>query len=90
MLYLSEADVKAATADDTKPSAVCAGVRSIGGGQRMNQPRRRLILDTGSALHSMAGPSATISGLNSIPPTRATARTSTFMLYDAETAEPLA
>ena len=90
MFYLTEADVR-----ELLPIAECVGVmrRTFGAlaqGRAQNQPRRRLILESGSALHSMAGAFTTISEPSSIPPTRVMARISTSCSTTRKPRTPLA
>ena len=59
-------------------------------GPAINQPRRRLILDTGSTLHSMAGSYRNYFGTKFYATNPRHGLHFYFMLFDAETAQPLA
>ena len=59
-------------------------------GRAINQPRRRLILETGSTLHSMAGSYLNYFGTKFYSVNPRYGMHAHFMLYDAKTAEPLA
>ena len=59
-------------------------------GEAQNQPRRRLILPTGSVLHSMAAAYGAYFGTKVYSTHVKYGAYFTFLLYDAETARPLA
>jgi alanine dehydrogenase len=59
-------------------------------GEAQNQPRRRLVLPTGSMLHSMAGSFGKYFGTKIYSTNPKHGAWFTFLLYDAETAKPLA
>jgi alanine dehydrogenase len=59
-------------------------------GEAQNQPRRRLALPTGSMLHSMAGSFGKYFGTKIYSTNPNHGAWFTFILYDAETAKPLA
>ena len=59
-------------------------------GEAQNQPRRRLSLPTGSMLHSMAGSFGKYFGTKVYSTNPKYGAWFTFLLYDAETAKPLA
>jgi len=59
-------------------------------GRALNQPRRRLILDTGSTLHSMAGSYGNYFGTKVYSTNPRHGAHFFFVLYDAKTAQPLA
>ncbi len=59
-------------------------------GRAINQPRRRLILDTGATLHSMAGAYGNYFGTKFYSTHPKYGAHFYFVLYDAQTAEPLA
>ena len=59
-------------------------------GEAQNQPRRRLLLPSGSVLHSMAGAYGGYFGTKIYSTNRKHGAWFTFLLYDAETARPLA
>jgi alanine dehydrogenase len=90
MLYLTEEDIW-----ELLPMQEAIGVMrdafdALGQGRAINQPRRRLILETGSALHSMAGSYGNYFGTKFYSANPRHGVHAYFMLYDAETAEPLA
>ena len=66
-------------------------LRQLSGGVASHQPRRRLYLPTGSVLHSMTGATARYVGAK-VYATNAKAGNANFtvLLYEAETAKPLA
>jgi ornithine cyclodeaminase/alanine dehydrogenase-like protein (mu-crystallin family) len=59
-------------------------------GRAQNQPRRRLILETGSVLHSMAGAFGNYFGTKFYSTNPRYGAHFYFVLYDAKTAQPLA
>ena len=59
-------------------------------GEAQNQPRRRLILPTGSTLHSMAASYGKYFGTKVYSTNVKYGAYFTFLLYDSETAKPLA
>jgi ornithine cyclodeaminase/alanine dehydrogenase-like protein (mu-crystallin family) len=90
MLYLTEADVR-----ELLPMREAIGVtrdafEALAQGKAINQPRRRLILDTGSTLHSMAGSYRNYFGTKFYSVNPRHGMYAYFMLYDAQTAQPLA
>jgi alanine dehydrogenase len=90
MFYLTEADVC-----ELLPMAECVGVmrrtfEALAQGRAHNQPRRRLILETGSVLHSMAGAYHNYFGTKFYSTNLRYGAHFYFMLYDAKTAQPLA
>ena len=90
MFYLTEADVR-----ELLPMTECVGVmrrtfEALAQGRAQNQPRRRLILETGSVLHSMAGAFHNYFGTKFYSTNPRYGAHFYFMLYDAKTAQPLA
>ena len=90
MLYLCEADVR-----EFLPMAAAIGLmrsafEALTQGRAINQPRRRLILDTGATLHSMAGAYGAYFGTKFYSTHPRYGAYFYFVLYDAQTAEPLA
>ncbi len=90
MLYLSEEDVK-----DLLPMREAIGLmrrafEALAEGRAINQPRRRLILDTGATLHSMAGSYLNYFGTKFYSTHPKYGAHFYFVLYDAQTANPLA
>src|SRR5689334_2737303 len=59
-------------------------------GSAKNQPRRRLMLDTGAVLHAMAGSWGEYFGTKIYSTHPKHGAWFTFLLFDAETAQPLA
>jgi alanine dehydrogenase len=96
VLYLTEEDVR-----ELLPMRDAIGVMrdafealaqgdALAQGHAINQPRRRLILPTGSTLHSMAGSYRNYFGTKFYSVNPRYGMHAYFMLYDAKTAEPLA
>lgn len=90
MLYLTEAEVR-----DLLPMDECIGLmratfEALRDSSAQNQPRRRLILKTGSVLHSLAGACGRYFGTKFYSTNAKHGAHFLFALYDAETAEPLA
>jgi alanine dehydrogenase len=90
VLYLTEEDVRELLPMQEAIGVMRDAFEALAQGRAINQPRRRLILDTGSALHSMAGSYRNYFGTKfySVNPRHGVH--AYFMLYDAGTAEPLA
>ncbi len=63
---------------------------ALAAGHAQNQPRRRLILDTGSTLHSLAGSFGNYFGTKFYSTNPRYGAHFSFVLYDAATAKPLA
>jgi alanine dehydrogenase len=90
MLYLAERDVC-----ELLPMRDAIGVMrdafsALAEGKAINQPRRRLVLDTGATLHSMAGSYRNYFGTKFYSTHPQYGAYFYFVLYDARTAEPLA
>jgi alanine dehydrogenase len=90
VFYLSEADVQ-----ELLPVAECVGLmrrtfEALAEGRAQNQPRRRLILESGSVLHSMAGAFHNYFGTKFYSTNPRYGAHFYFVLYDAKTAQPLA
>jgi ornithine cyclodeaminase/alanine dehydrogenase-like protein (mu-crystallin family) len=90
MLYLSEQDVRELLPMHEAIGVMRGAFEALAEGQAINQPRRRLILETGSALHSMAGSYRNYFGTKFYSVNPRYGMYAYFMLYDAKTAEPLA
>jgi ornithine cyclodeaminase/alanine dehydrogenase-like protein (mu-crystallin family) len=90
MLYLSEEDVKQLLPMQEAIGVMRGAFEALAEGRAVNQPRRRLILDTGSALHSMAGSYRNYFGTKFYSVNPRYGMHAHFMLYDAKTAQPLA
>ena len=90
MFYLTEDHVR-----ELLPVGECVGVmrrtfEALAEGRAQNQPRRRLILESGSVLHSMAGSFHNYFGTKFYSTNPRYGAHFYFMLYDAKTAQPLA
>ena len=90
MLYLTESDVR-----QLLPMTECIRImrstfEALRDGSAQNQPRRRLILKTGSVLHSLAGAYGDYFGTKFYSSNPRYGAHFLFALYDANTAEPLA
>jgi ornithine cyclodeaminase/alanine dehydrogenase-like protein (mu-crystallin family) len=90
MLYLTEEDVRAFLPMPEAIGVMRSAFEALAHGKAINQPRRRLILDTGSTLHSMAGSYGHYFGTKFYSTNPRYGAHFYFVLYDAETAEPLA
>ena len=90
MLYLTESDVRKLLPMEEAIQMVRLGFEALGRGEAQNQPRRRLILSTGSVLHSMAGAYGDYFGTKIYSTNPAHGAHFFFVLYDARTAAPLA
>lgn len=90
MLYLTEAEVRRLLPMPEAIRMMRLAFQSLAIGEAQNQPRRRLVLPTGSVLHSMAGAYGGYFGTKvySIHPQHGAHFL--FILYDAKTANPLA
>jgi len=90
MLYLTESDVRSLL-----PMKECIGLmrstfEALREGTAQNQPRRRLVLNTGSVLHSLAGAYGDYFGTKFYSTNPKHGAHFLFSLYDSHTAEPLA
>jgi alanine dehydrogenase len=90
MLYLTEQDVR-----DLLPMPVCielmqTAFQRLAAGEAINQPRRRLILPTGSVLHYMAASDGEYYGAKIYATNPRYGAHFLFLLYRAADAEPLA
>ncbi|MGP0074786.1 MAG: ornithine cyclodeaminase family protein [Bryobacteraceae bacterium] len=90
MLYLSEQDVREFLSIREAIGLMRGAFEALAQGRAINQPRRRLILDTGSMLHSMAGAYGNYFGTKFYSANPKYGAYFYFVLYDAETARPLA
>lgn len=90
MLFLSEADVQRQLPMNEAIGVMRRTFEALAAGHASNQPRRRLILDTGSTLHSMAGSFFNYFGTKFYSTNPRYGAYFNFMLYDAATAQPLA
>jgi alanine dehydrogenase len=90
MLFLSEADVQELLPMDEAIGTMRRAFEALAADRAQNQPRRRLILDSGSTLHSMAGSFLNYFGTKFYSTNPRYGAYFHFMLYDAATAQPLA
>src|ERR1700722_20700976 len=90
MLYLTEEDVRELLPMRDAIGLMRGAFEALGRGEAINQPRRRLILDTGATLHSMAGSYLNYFGTKFYSTHPRYGAHFYFVLYDAQTAEPLA
>lgn len=90
MLYLREEDVRRILSVQEAIGLMRNAFRALAEGHAINQPRRRLILDTGAALHSMAAAYNGYFGTKFYSTHPRYGAHFYFVLYDAQTAEPLA
>ena len=90
MLYLSEEDVKELLPMREAIGRMRGAFTALARGLAINQSRRRLLLDTGAGLHSMAGSFENYFGTKFYSTHPKYGLHFFFVLYDARTAEPLA
>lgn len=90
MLYLREEDVLELLPMQDAIGAMRNAFTALAEGRAINQPRRRLILDAGATLHSMAGSYNGYFGTKFYSTHPKYGANFYFVLFDAETARPLA
>jgi alanine dehydrogenase len=90
MLYLSEEDVRELLPMHEAVARMRTAFFALARGLAINQPRRRLILDTGATLHSMAASYTNYFGTKFYSTHPKYGAHFYFVLYDAQTAQPLA
>ncbi len=90
MLHFTEEDVRRMLPMDEAIRCMRQVFIALAKGEAQNQPRRRLALPTGSMLHSMAGSFGKYFGTKVYSTNPKYGAWFTFLLYDAETAKPLA
>src|SRR5207253_2359052 len=90
MLYLTEADVRELLSIEKAIELVESAFRRLATGEALNQPRRRLILPTGSTLHYMAGADGAYFGTKVYSTNPKHGAHFVFLLYAAADAKPLA
>jgi alanine dehydrogenase len=90
MLFLTESDVCELLPIAKAVELVEAMFRRYGAGESLNQPRRRLILPTGSTLHYMAGADGPYFGTKVYSTNPKHGANFLFLLYSAADAKPLA
>ena len=90
MLYLTEADVRLLLPMSEAIRMMRLAFEALAKGEAQNQPRRRLILASGSVLHSMAGAYGEYFGTKFYSTNPKHGANFLFVLYDSKTAKPLA
>jgi ornithine cyclodeaminase/alanine dehydrogenase-like protein (mu-crystallin family) len=90
MLFLNESDVRRLLPMNTCVDLMAAVFGDLASGKALNQPRRRLVLPTGSALHSMAGADGKYFGTKIYATNPKHSAHFLFVLFNAEDARPLA
>jgi len=90
MLFLTESDVRELLPIKKAVELMEAMFRRLALGESLNQPRRRLILPTGSTLHYMAGADGTYFGTKVYSTHPKHGANFLFLLYSAADAKPLA
>jgi len=90
MLYLREEDVRELLPMRDAIGAMRDAFAALAEGRAINQSRRRLILDTGATLHSMAGAYGNYFGTKFYSTHPKYGVYFYFVLFDAATAQPLA
>jgi ornithine cyclodeaminase/alanine dehydrogenase-like protein (mu-crystallin family) len=90
MIYLTEAEVRRLLPMDVCVRLMQGTFEALASGAAINQPRRRLHLETGSVLHAMAGASGKYFGTKIYSANARHGAHFFFHLFDAETAKPLA
>jgi len=90
MFYFTEADVLELLSVEDCVRLMRLAFEALAQGRAQNQPRRRLILETGSVLHSMAGACGNYFGTKFYSTNPRYGAHFYFVLYDAKTAQPLA
>jgi ornithine cyclodeaminase/alanine dehydrogenase-like protein (mu-crystallin family) len=90
MTYITEEDVRRLLPMTSAIECLRSAFMAYANGQAQNQPRRRLMLSTGSVLHSMAAAYGKYFGTKIYSTNVKYGAHFTFLLYEAETAKPLA
>jgi alanine dehydrogenase len=90
MLYFTERDVCEMLSMRAAIDLMQSAFERLAGGEAINQPRRRLILPTGSLLHYMAASDGRYFGAKIYATNARHGAHFLFLLYRAEDAEPLA
>ena len=90
LLYLTESEVRSLLPMPEAIRLMRAAFQCYGRGESQNQPRRRLVLPTGSVLHSLAGSHGDYFGTKVYSTHPKHGAHFLFVLYDAATARPLA
>jgi alanine dehydrogenase len=90
MFYFTETDVQELLPVTEGIRLMRLSFEALAQGRALNQPRRRLILESGSVLHSMAGAVGNYFGTKFYSTNPRYGAHFYFFLYDAKTARPLA
>jgi ornithine cyclodeaminase/alanine dehydrogenase-like protein (mu-crystallin family) len=90
MMHFTEEDVRGLLPMNEAIRYMREVFLALAKGEAQNQPRRRLALPSGSMLHSMAGSFGKYFGTKIYSTNPKHGAWFTFILYDAETAKPLA
>jgi alanine dehydrogenase len=90
MQYFTESDVRRLLPMNVAVEAMRSCFLALAHGEAQNQPRRRLFLKTGAVLHSLAGSFGNYFGTKIYSTHPKFGAHFTFLLYNAETGEPLA
>ncbi len=90
MLYLTEQDVRGLLPMKESIDLMQTAFERLASGEALNQPRRRLILPTGSVLHYMAGSDGQYYGAKVYATNPRHGAHFLFLLYRAADAQPLA
>jgi len=90
MFYFTESDVQELLPITEAIRLMRMAFEALKIGRAINQPRRRLILESGSVLHSMAGAVGNYFGTKFYSTNPRYGAHFYFFLYDAKTAQPLA
>jgi alanine dehydrogenase len=90
MFYFTESDVQELLPVTEAIRLMRLSFEALAQGRALNQPRRRLILESGSVLHSMAGAVGNYFGTKFYSTNPRYGAHFYFFLYDAKTARPLA
>jgi len=90
MIYLTEQDIRELLPMAEAIRMMRLAFEALAEGKAQNQPRRRLVLSTGSVLHSLAGGFGNYFGTKFYSTNAKFGAHFFFMLFDARTAKPLA
>lgn len=90
MFYFSESDIQELLPVSEAIRLMYMAFEALAQGRAKNQPRRRLILESGSVLHSMAGACGNYFGTKFYSTNPRYGAHFYFFLYDSKTATPLA
>ncbi len=90
MFYFTESDIQQLLPINETIRLMRMAFEALAQGRAQSQPRRRLILETGSVLHSMAGAVGNYFGTKFYSTNPRYGAHFYFFLYDAKTAQPLA